>query len=404
MEVLSDPTPLAPLLEAAVAAGHLRRRGSRPGGWGLAAPPGPVVWLAGDRRCWAIDADGMLPLYRDIYRRIVAERLLAWELAGEAVVLLVAGDLIFYCGPDDWLAPRLPERVARERLAAGDRAWVDRLDGWWRRAASGFDQQAERFWADLVRGDVSAGALRALVDAKVRLNAIGVDSLMPARTDAEAWLTPYLPAARLADVVDGCYLPAAGRVAYDTLEAECWRLADAVQQAGGLTEAARARFVQQGLFFLYAALNNDGKPYFFDEHVRETAQRYSMAAAGPAALAAQLQAVEERDWRRRLHHEWARQQIAAIDDDDARRRLLALHRLLGSARDFDEAKRWLNRSLWRSLLALADGLGVSLGHPRANLDALCAAIDRQGGRVTIDPLFAAPVHEGRPDHEDQRRR
>jgi hypothetical protein len=65
-----------------------------------------------------------------------------------------------------------------------------------------------------------------------------------------------------------------------------------------------------------------------------------------------------------------------------------LHRFLGTARDFDEEKRRLNMKLWRSLFALADGLGISLSHSETILATLCDVITRRGGHVVIDPVFS----------------
>jgi hypothetical protein len=79
--------------------------------------------------------------------------------------------------------------------------------------------------------------------------------------------------------------------------------------------------------------------------------------------------------------------VQADGGPQARRSLLLLHSFLGSAREFDEEKRRCNMHLWRSLFALADGLGVSLTSPRDSIDGLYAAINRCRGTVAIDPVF-----------------
>jgi hypothetical protein len=97
--------------------------------------------------------------------------------------------------------------------------------------------------------------------------------------------------------------------------------------------------------------------------------------------------VREQPWRRRLHRDWAAQQLQRIADPAARRRLLAVHRLGGTARDYDEEKRRLNMKLWRSLVALADAWSISL--KRIDLEGILAATEDQGGAITLDPLFTA---------------
>ena len=392
MRVLTDPTTVAPILADLAAAGHLMRR---PAGadatatrWTFRAGPGLHEWTGGDgNRYRGGDVSGMLPLYQAIYRRIFAEWLTAWGMAGDEISLLYVDGLILYWGPEAFMRERLPKAVALKRLTAADDGWVAWLDGWWQQAASEFEDRANRFWAELCRGRTNGDELRALVGCKVSLNSIGVDSLMPSRALVEEWLAPHVPAPLLADIMDGCFLPAGGGLAYDVLEMESWRLAAAFQEAGYLAEEARVRFIRKGLFFLYHALNTDRKAYFFDRYPLETAITYSEAAPAAGEVAGRIREVRERDWRRRCHHEWARQQLDAVADADTRRRLLVLHRLLGTARNFDEEKRCLNRKLWQSLFALADGLGKSLTEPRADVDYLCAAIDRADGRVTIDPVF-----------------
>jgi hypothetical protein len=67
--------------------------------------------------------------------------------------------------------------------------------------------------------------------------------------------------------------------------------------------------------------------------------------------------------------------------------LLTLHRLAGSARDFDEEKRRLDQELWRCLAALAGALGISLTGPEGTLEGLCRGIVSVGGQVSINPIF-----------------
>jgi hypothetical protein len=219
---------------------------------------------------------------------------------------------------------------------------------------------------------------------------------MPSAKLVEEWLSPHIASPLLTDVVEGCYLPASGYLAYDVLEMECWKLAASFQSLGNLSNEAHVRFIQQGLFYLYNALNNDKKKYFFYQYPLETATKYSRAAPGTEAITVHMEEVRQRNWRRRYHHEWARQQIdAIITDSHARQRLLVLHRFLGTARDFDEEKRRLNMKLWRALFALADGLGLSLTQPQANLSYLCNAINLRHGQVVIDSVFTACTDRAR---------
>ena len=393
MRILTEPTTVTTILADLATAGPLVRRSAEADpaapGWTFRLGPGLHEWTGGDgNRYRGGDVSGMLPLYREIYRRIFAEWLTAWGMAGDEISLLYGDGLILYWGPEAFMRERQPKAVALKRLMSADDGWVAWLEGWWQQAASEFEDRANRFWAELCQDRADGHALRALVGCKVSLNAIGVDSLMPSRALVEEWLAPLVPPALLADVVDGCFLPADGGLAYDALEMERWRLAAAFQAEGFVTETARARFIREALFFLYDALNTERKAYYFDRYPLETAITYSQAAPGAGEVADRMREVRDRDWRRRMHHEWARQQLDAIQGaTDARRRLLVLHHLLGTARDFDEAKRRLNRKLWQSLFAVADGLGVSLADPRVDVDELCAAVERAGGRVTIDPTF-----------------
>ena len=185
----------------------------------------------------------------------------------------------------------------------------------------------------------------------------------------------------------GCYLPVSGHVAYDALELECWELARASRQQPGIPLAARARFVVRGLFYNYEALDTDRKAYFFGTYPCEVARTYVRAAPGSAQLAARLAEVPDRAWRRRYHRQWAGIQIEdRVRQEADRHRLLLWHRLIGAAREFDEEKRRLNMPLWRSLFALADGLGVSLLSP-GGIDELCSAVERQQGGIVVDSVF-----------------
>jgi hypothetical protein len=252
------------------------------------------------------------------------------------------------------------------------------------------EDRVDHFWAALCQGHITAETLQAVVQGKIMLGAMGVDSLMPPRELVAEWLSPHVSAALLSEVVEGLYLPASGYLAYDILEIECWRVADSFLALGSLTDATLKRFIQHGLFYLYEALNTDRKAYWLQQYPLEIAQTYSRAVTTPAETTARMEDVHQRHWRRRYHSQWVRQQIAAIATDaHARQRFLLLHRFLGTARDFDEEKRRLNMKLWRSLFALADGMGVSLAQPGGLLGNLCDAITQRGGSVVIDPVFTS---------------
>jgi len=398
MRVLRDHTTIAPLLDELVLAGYLvwqpAPAAGAPGCWKLAEGSSPNGYLHRDaNRYFGADVSGMLPLYQEMYGRIFAERLATWGLAAneDAGVLCLEG-LILFWGPDTLMRAKQPAAVALRHVERADESWVDWLEQRWHQAAADLEDQIDRFWADLCRGHTTPVALRSLVSGKVTLAAIGVDALIPPTKLVESWLSPYMDSSLLADVVEGCYLPACGYLAYDILEIECWRLANSFQSLGYLSEEARRQFIRRGLFFLYNALNTDRKMYFFHQYPLETAITYGRAARGREEIAARMEEVRQRNWRRRYHNEWARQQIEAISTNSyARQRLLVLHRLLGIARDFDEEKRRLNMKLWRALFALADGLGVSLTQPQAVLQHLCDVVDRHGGHVVIDPVFIMPA-------------
>jgi hypothetical protein len=208
--------------------------------------------------------------------------------------------------------------------------------------------------------------------------------------EIQEWFAPHLARQLLAEVLEGCYLPASGSVSYDALETECWRLAAGYVQCQEITNAARACFIRDGLFYLYNALNPDRKPYFFNVYPRQVALRYSRAAPSTDMIAARMAEIRHRSWRRRYHRQFARQRIEDLRVDMAAcQRLLMVHRFVGSARDFDEEKRRLNMKLWRSLFALADGLGISLARSDGTLAGLASALEHQRGRLTIDPVFTA---------------
>jgi hypothetical protein len=394
MHIVKDPVTVEALLDELAQAGHLIREPPR--GHGAAGRWTPAPGASGQgalhrdgNRYWATDLSGMLPLYRELYERVFARRLALWGAAEhDAVGLLSTGQLILFWGPAELMGELSPSARTLRSVAAADRPWVERLERRWRRAAAALEEEVERFWSGLCQGRATARGLDAVVDRKVTLTALGVDALMPPVQLTTEWLAAWVPAPLLPDVVEGCYLPASGYVAYDLLEAECWELAASFQAAGDLTVQARRRFLQQGLFFLYDALNTDRKRYYFERYPTEIARIYGRAASGPDAIGARIQEVRRRDWKRRFHHQWARERIGdCVADTGARRRLFVLHRLLGTARDFDEEKRRLNRDVWRSLFALADGVGISLTNPDAGLSCLRDAITDRGGRVVIDPML-----------------
>jgi hypothetical protein len=399
VRLLHDHPTLAPLLTELVHAGYLvwqpASSAERLESWKLAASAGTKGHVHRDgNRYFGVDVSGMLPLYQEMYARIFAERLAIWGMdADNSAGVLRVEDLILFWGPDARMRAKQPAAVALQRIECRDSAWVASLEQRWHAVAVALETRVDHFWIDLGQGHTSAEALQSLVADKVTLAALGVDALMPPSALVEAWLAPFINASLLAYVVEGCYLPASGYLAYDVLEMECWALAHSLQACGYVPDAAREQFIRQGLFFLYNALNTDSKEYFFYQYPLETALSYGRAAPGREAIEVRQEEIRQRSWRRRYHHQWARQQIHAITGDaHARERLLVLHRLLGTARDFDEEKRRLNMKLWRALFALADGLGISLAQPQANLQHLCDAINRHGGYVTIDPAFMRQSH------------
>jgi hypothetical protein len=255
--------------------------------------------------------------------------------------------------------------------------------------AAALEDDVDHLWVELCRGQASVASLQRALAHKVRLAAIGVDALLPPAAQVEEWLAASVPATLLADIVEGCYQPTSGYVAYDVLEFENWILAAALLAHGHLSAEARARFIQHGLFFIYDTLDNAKKEYFFGHYPLETALRYSRSVGGSSAIEAHLEEIRQRGWRRRYHREWARQQLDGVTDPRQRQRLLVLQRFIGSARDFDEEKRRLNMKLWRCLFALADGLMILLSSAGTVPACLYDAIRRCGGKVTIDPAFFA---------------
>lgn len=365
----------------------------------LSKQPGPVDrWRVTDagtsggytdeegNRYVALDVAALSPLYQQLYARILAERLRLAGLARIATVTQAAGLLITQ-GPRDAMRAREPSAVAQRHLEAADTGWVEDVDRRWRQAARRLEDSARRCWHQLCQGRISEEAIQSLIAAKVWLNALAVDSLLPPATVAETWLAPYVEAGLHGDVVAGCYLPASGYVAYDVFEDECWRLAASLVTTDGLTEDARRRFVRRGLFFLYDTLDTDRLSYHLHDYPRELAVHYGRLVGGAHEIELRRDEIAQRSWRRRLHHWWAREQIEAISDDKIRQRLLLAHRLVGTGRDFDEEKRRLNSKLWRCLVALADALDVSLTAPEGTVEGLSAAIAARGGNVSINPVF-----------------
>jgi hypothetical protein len=398
MQILEDELNINLLLEQLTQAGFLQQRLSPTSRylyrWTLSQGGSFDSYLHTDRkRYWGIDLSRMLTLYQDIYQKIYAKRLDDWGISDHNDVgLLYIDSLLLIWGSDELISAKKPASVALQKIETADNAWVVWLERWWHQTAIGWEKQLDNFWLDLCQGNITVEAFQSFIEGKVNLNSIGVDSLIPARQQVEAWLSPYIASSFIKDVVDGCFLPASGYIAYDVLEVECWKLAEAFQSSGKLPEAVRVHFIKQGLFYLYEALNNNKKNYFFSKYPLETATKYSQSALGSKAIRERIENVQQRNWQRRYHHEWAKQQIEAIDVLDVRKKLLVLHHLLGTARDFDEEKRRLNMKFWRSLFALADGLNIPLTHPQTNLSYLCNAINLSNGNVMIDSIFTASTN------------
>jgi hypothetical protein len=353
-----------------------------------AAVQGDQGWVTPDgRRCWTVDVAGMSPLYREIYRRVFPRRLAFWGVAvGRDAVVSETERSLVISGPDTLMQASRPATVALERVEAGDLAWVGWLEGSWRQHAARLEGLLRRLWAELQENRVCVELLEAVVDAKAALTAIGADGLLPSARLAGTWLRPHVAPHLLDDLLDGLYLPASGRLAYDVLELECWRLAAALGDANHLPEAVRRAFVVNGLFLHYDALNTSRKAYWLHRFPRETARRHRATAPSPAELSRRMQEVCDRSWHRRLHRQWVQSQLSGLPAGVAAR-LDVLHHLVGTARDYDEEKRRLNAGLWRALFALADGLGVTLTPSQGTLADLCGAVRTPGRRLRIDTVF-----------------
>jgi hypothetical protein len=336
-----------------------------------------------------VETAGMLPIYQEIYRRVYAERLALWGMAeDDSTGLFYTGSLILFWGLAGPMRAKHPASVALSRLEAADAAWIARVDAWWREAALNFENVTDRFWLHLLNGYADIELLRSVVQSKVTLSAIGADALAPSEGFAAEWLAQRVLSDFATEISKAFCSPASGYLAYDMFEMECWCIASSFQGAGHLLPDARRRFIQQGLFYLYDALDPDRKDYFFDQYVFEIASQYSRAAPSLQQIDAKMEEIRERNWRRRYHRQWARQQVnAGAKNAFDRRQALALDCLMGTARDFDEEKRRLNMRFWRSLFALADGLGIRLSASDTSLEYLFGAIDSNRQCIAVDPIF-----------------
>ncbi|MGY1707516.1 hypothetical protein ACI79C_23375 [Geodermatophilus sp. SYSU D00697] len=390
---LRDPGATTVLLDELRTAFDAPWQAGPAGGSGLSTPraasvTGPLP-RAGETY-YVVELGGMPVLYIDLYLQIYARRLEIWGATSRSTIGL-AGTTLVFGGPDDEMGNR-PREVAARRLAAADLQWFQALDDRWRAAARQLAAEEEAFWADLTTGTASDTALRSLLQAKVELNALGVDSLLPPPSAVAERVARHLPPAAAAEVTEASYLPTSGAVAYDVLERESWVVALALRGRPDLPAPARARFVQEALFFTFESLDTDHRSYWLEQYPREVARRYGRRAGRDADIVARIQEASDRSWRRRLHRQWARRALREnTGDPGARRRLLLLHDFLGSAREFDEEKRRRNMSLWRSLFALADALGMSLSTSGATVEGMCAAVHRRSGSVAIDPVFVATL-------------
>jgi hypothetical protein len=230
---------------------------------------------------------------------------------------------------------------------------------------------------------VASESLLSTVAAKITLNAAAVDSYIPPLPVIEGWVNALVPAQLVHHVIDAIYEPASGYVAYDTFEDECCRAAQALSHEVSLPDGARRRFVREAVFFSFGALDIDKKSYYFNQYPIEVARQYLSSGSVPE-LAARRERLRTKPWHRRLHRQWARQELETGKADHAdAKRILLTHRMIGTARDFDEEKRRLNTKLWRALFTLSDGLGVSLAGPLGGLRRLCSGID---ARVVWPPM------------------
>lgn len=332
-------------------------------------------------RYWIVDVSRMPPLYRDLYERVFAGRLRSSGI-GEAGFVRRTRDVIAYGGPDELVGRLRPAATAARHLTAGDHVWVARIDREWREAAVALEAATEDLWRRLLTGEPAAGALSAVLDRKVALNVLGVDSVLPAMEETRGRLAPYVAGELLDDVLSGCYMPAGGRVAFDAYEREALVLARRCAPGEVLPEDARSRFVLNGLFYRYDALDTRRREQVLVAVAHEAVAGCRRANPGRAALDAAIAEIDDRDWRRRYHRQWADQQVR-----DAGEPVLALFAFAGSARDYDEEKRRINMLLWRSLFALADALGLDLMAAAATASGLRDALARHEGRLPIDPVF-----------------
>ena len=338
-------------------------------------------------RWWTVDVSRMLPVYRDLYERIFAERLRHSGL-GEAgsVHRDRDRDVIVFGGPDELFRRLRPATVAEERLARGEDAWVADLDRDWRAAGQHYAAASTELQRRLLAGEPAADALAACFDAKVALNALGVDSTLPAPELARTWLTGLVADHLLPEILDGCYLPASGEVAFDVFERESLVLARATPYGEEIPPEARRRFVQQGLFFRFDALDPGRRDRVLVGMPDQAVAVARRSARTGAALEEAVEQVGARAWRRRYHRQWAGQQLVAAGSP-AR----GLFDFAGSARDYDEAKRRLNMPFWRALFALCDGLRIDLRSPAATARGLCDALARHEGNIPLDPLLTGPT-------------
>ncbi len=363
-------------------------RGSQPAGGSL-APPSPAVAAAAGgadpgeidgegNRYWSVDAGRLLPVYRDLYEGIFAARL---RLAGVAGFVRREGDLLVYGGPDQEVTRRRPAAVARQRLLDADHDWVARQDRAWRGAARTLEATTSTLRHRLVSGQPSAAALAAVFEAKVALNALGIDSMLPGPEVLGSWLAGSAPDVR-DEVVAGCYLPAAGDLAFDAYETESLVLARDTAPGEQMPQRARARFVQHGLFYRHDALDPVRRERVLFGLPREAAEAVRRSAPDHPAIVAALRQVAARPEHRRDRRRGALHQVAAAPP-----RVHALAAFAGSARDYDETKRRLNMGWWQCLFMLADGLGIDLSDPDATVQGLCEALENSSQSIAIDPVF-----------------
>ncbi|MCW5953846.1 MAG: hypothetical protein KIT69_16475, partial [Propionibacteriaceae bacterium] len=296
-------------------------RGSRPAGTptpdDLRAPPAspPVVAASGGtapgttdkqgNRYWSVDAGRLLPVYRDLYERIFAARL---RLAGVAGFVRRDGNLLVYGGPDQEVTRRRPAAVARQRLLVADHDWISRQDRTWRGAARTLEATISTLRHRLVSSQPSAASLAAVFDAKVSLNALGVDSMLPGPALLTSWLAGS-PSDVRDEVVAGCYLPASGDVTFDAYETESLVLARDTAPGEEMPRRARARFVQNGLFYRHDALDPAHREWVLFDLPREAAEAMRRSAPDRPAITAALRQVSARPEHRSDRRRRALQQV-----------------------------------------------------------------------------------------------